>query len=199
MRNSASGFLFGLLAAGLMILVLALLQGGWLALISSMLKTNQSAGMPQFAAAPLRGFAIPTPAPPGRVGQEVTAGNVAFRVTRVVRPADAQVSRASLYQSLEKGQEYLLVDVSVRCRSTNESCRLTEFDFGVLSASGRETPAEFASGFSGLQLFEGGTIAPGRSMSGSLIFIIRRDDRGLVLYYPRGFNFGGSAEVVLGS
>jgi hypothetical protein len=35
-------------------------------------------------------------------------------------------------------------------------------------------------------------------MSGALIFIIRRDDRGLVLYYPRGFSLGGSAEVVLG-
>jgi hypothetical protein len=35
-------------------------------------------------------------------------------------------------------------------------------------------------------------------MSGSLIFIIRQNDRGLVLYYPRGLSFGGSAEVVLG-
>jgi hypothetical protein len=36
-------------------------------------------------------------------------------------------------------------------------------------------------------------------MSGSLVFIIRQNDRGLRLYYPRGFNLGGSAEVGLGS
>jgi hypothetical protein len=100
---------------------------------------------------------------------------------------------------LGDGEEYLLVDISVRCLSTAEACRLTEFDFGVRSTSGRETPAEFASRFSGLQLFEGGAIASGQSMSGSLIFIIHQDERGLVLYYPRGFSLGGAAEVVLGS
>jgi hypothetical protein len=119
-------------------------------------------------------------------------------VTQVVRPANARVGGASTYQGLGDGEEYLLVGISVRCLSAKESCRLTEFDFGVRSASGRETPAEFASRFAGLQRFEGGAIAAGQRMSGALIFIIRRDDRGLVLYYPRGFSMGGAAEVVLG-
>jgi len=199
MRNSASGFLFRLLlAAGLVILVLTLFQGAWLVLIAHLLKANQSAGLPQFATTSVSGFAFPTPRAPGRVGEEVTVGKVAIRVTGVVRPANARVGRASTYQALGKGEEYLLVDISVHCLSAKESCRLTEFDFGVRSASGRETPAEFASGFAGLQLFEGGAIAAGQRMSGALIFIIRRDDRGLVLYYPRGFSLGGSAEVVLG-
>jgi hypothetical protein len=199
MRNSASGFLFRLLlAVGLVVLVLTLLPGVWLVLISYVLKANQSAGLPQFSATPVSGFAIPTPRAPGRVGEEVTVGKVAIRVTGVVRPANARVSRASTYQGLGDGEEYLLVDISVRCLSADEPCRLTEFDFGVRSASRRETPAEFASRFSGLQLFEGGAIASGQSMSGSLIFIVRQDDRGLVLYYPRGFSLGGSAEVVLG-
>jgi hypothetical protein len=199
MRNSASGFLFRLLvAAGLVIVVLTLVPRVWLGLISYLLKANQSAGLPQFSATPVSGFAFPTPRAPGRVGEEVTVGKVAIRVTQVVRPANARVGRASTYQALGDGEEYLLVDISVHCLSTKESCRLTEFDFGVRSASGRETPAEFASRFSGLQLFEGGAIASGQRMSGALIFIIRRDDRGLVLYYPRGFSLGGSAEVVLG-
>jgi hypothetical protein len=199
MRNSASGFLFRLLvAAGLVIVVLTLVPRVWLGLISYLLKANQAAGLPQFAATPVSGFAFPTPRAPGRVGEEVTVGKVAIRVTQVVRPANARVGGASTYQGLGAGEEYLLVDISVRCLSANESCRLTEFDFGVRSASGRETPAEFASRFSGLQLFEGGAIASGQRMSGALIFIIRRDDRGLVLYYPRGFSMGGAAEVVLG-
>ena len=199
MRNSASGFLFRLLlAAGLVIVVLTLVPRVWLGLISYLLRANQSAGLPQFSATSVSGFAFPTPRAPGRVGAEVTVGKVAIRVTGVSRPANARVGGASTYQGLGAGEEYLLVDISVRCLSAKESCRLTEFDFGVRSASGRETPAEFASRFSGLQLFEGGTIAPGQSMSGALIFIIREDDRGLVLYYPRDFSLGGSAKVVLG-
>jgi hypothetical protein len=199
MRNSASGFLFRLLvAAGLVIVVLTLVPRVWLGLISYWLKANQSAGLPHFSATPVSSFAFPTPRAPGRVGEEVTVGKVAIRVTGIVRPANARVGRASTYQALGDGEEYLLVDISVRCLSATESCRLTEFDFGVRSTSGRETPAEFASRFSGLQLFEGGAIASGQRMSGALIFIIRRDDRGLVLYYPRGFSLGGSAKVVLG-
>jgi len=199
MRNSTTGFLFRLLlAAGLVILVLTLVQGAWLGLISHLLKANQSTRLPLFSATPISGFTFPTPRAPGHVGEEVTVGKLAIRVTGVSRPANARLGGASTYQALGKGEEYLLVDISVRCLSTSEACRLTEFDFGVRSASGRETPAEFASRFSGLKLFEGGTIASGHSMSGSLIFIIRQADRGLVLYYPRGFSFGGSAEVALG-
>jgi len=198
MRNSTSGLVFGvLLAAGLVILVLTLVQGVWLGLISHLLQANQSAGLPQFSATPVSGFAFPTPRAPGHVGEEVIVGKMAIRVTGVSRPANARLVGASTYQGLGKGEEYLLVDISVRCLSTNESCQVTEFDFGVRSASGRERPAEFASRSSDLQVFEGGTIASGHSMSGALIFIIRKDDRGLVLYYPRGFSFGGSAEVVL--
>src|SRR5881628_1783484 len=89
MRDSASGFLFRLLlAAGLVILVLTLVPGVWLGLISHLLKANQSAGLPQFSATPVSGFAFPTPRAPGRVGEEVTVGKVAIRVTGVVRPAN---------------------------------------------------------------------------------------------------------------
>ena len=199
MRNSTSGFLFRvLLVAGLVILGLTVVPRVWLMYISHLLKTNQAAGLPQFSTTPISGFVIPTPRPPGRVGEEVTVGQVAIRVTGVVRPANARVSRASIYQGLEEGKEYLLVDISVRCLSAKEPCHLTEFDFGVRSASGQETPAEFASRFSGLQLFEGGAIAAGQSMSGSLVFVIDKNDQGLKLYYPRNFILGGSAEIVLG-
>ena len=125
-------------------------------------------------------------------------GNVTIRVRGVSRATSARSAGASTYQALKNGEEYLLVDVSVRCLSAKESCHVTEFDFGVQSASGRDTPAELTSSSSSLHVFEGGTISPGRSVSGSLIFIIRQKDRDFKLYYPRGFAFGGSAEVILG-
>jgi len=200
MRNSIGGLVFGvLLTAGLVILVLTLVQGAWLGLISHLIQANQSAGLPQFSTTPVSGFAFPTPRPAGRIGEEVLAGEVAIRVTGVSRAANERQAGASTYQALKNGEEYLLVGVSVRCRSAKESCHLTEFDFGVRNASGRDTPAEFTSSSSGLRVFEGGTIAPGQSMSGSLIFVVRQNDRGLRLYYPRGFSLGGAAEVALGS
>jgi hypothetical protein len=200
MRNSVGGLVFSvLLAAGLVLLVLTLVQGAWLGLIAHMLHANQSAGLRQFPTTPVSGFAFPTPRAPGHVGEEMTVGKVAIRVTGVSHATSARLAGVSTYQALKKGEEYLLVGVSVRCLSAKESCHLTEFDFGVRSASGRDTPAEFTNSSSGLRVFQGGTIAPGHSMSGSLVFIIRQNDRGLRLYYPRGFNLGGSAEVVLGS
>ena len=200
MRNSIGGLVFGvLLLAVLAILSLTLVQGAWLGLISHMLQANQSTGLPQFSTTPISGFAFPTPRPAGHVGEEIVVGEVAIRVTGVSRATSARQAGASTYQALKKDEEYLLASVSVRCLSAKESCHLTEFDFGVRSASGRDTPAEFTSSSSGLQVFEGGTIAPGHSISGSLVFIIGQNDRGLRLYYPRGFNLGGAAEVVLSS
>lgn len=199
MRNSIGGLVFGvLLTAILAILMLVIVQGAWLGFISHLLQANQSAGLPQFSTTPVSGFAFPTPRPAGHIGEEVIVGEVAIRVTAVSRAANERQAGASTYQALKKGEEYLLVSVSVRCLSTKESCHLTEFDFGVRNAAGRDTPAEFTSSASSLQVFEGGTIAPGRSMSGSLIFVVRQNDRGLRLYYPRGFTLGGAAEVVLG-
>ena len=198
MRNSIGGLVFGvLLLAALAILSLTLVQGAWLGLISHMLQANQSAGLPRFSTTPVSGFAFPTPRPAGHVGEEIVIGEVAIRVTGVSRATSARQAGASTYQALKHGEEYLLVGVSVRCLSAKEACHVTEFDFGVRNASGQDTPAEFISSSSSLHVFEGGTIAPGHSMSGSLMFVVRQNDRGLRLYYPRGFSLGGAAEVAL--
>jgi hypothetical protein len=199
MRNSTGGLVLGaLLTIVVGILVLTLVQDAWLGIISHMIQANQSAGLPQFSTTPVSGFSFPTPSPPGHVGEELIAGKVAIRVTEVSRATSARLAGASTYQGLERGEEYLLVGVSVRCLSTKEACHVTEFDFGVRSASGRDTSAELTSGSSGLQVFESGTISPGQSTSGSLVFIIRQNDRDFKLYYPRSFGLGGSAEVILG-
>jgi hypothetical protein len=182
MRNSTSGLLFGLLlTAGLVILALTLAPGVWLMLISHMVKTNQSAGLPPFSTTPISAFAFPTPSTPIHIGQEIIVGEVAIRVTGVSHAANARAAGVSTYQSLQKGQEYLLVDILVRCLSAKESCHLSGFDFGVRSASGLDTPSEFTSGSSGLPVFEGGAISPRQSMSGSLVFIVGQNDRGLKL------------------
>src|SRR5215510_10890270 len=135
MRNSTSGLVLGALLTIIFgILLLTLVQGAWLGLISRMIQANQSAGLPQFSTTPVSGFAFPTPRAPGHVGEELTVGKVAIRVTGVSRTTSARPAGASTYESLSNGEEYLLVGVSVRCLATNESCHVTEFDFGVRSA-----------------------------------------------------------------
>ena len=199
MRNSTGGLVLGaLLAVVLGILVLTLVQGAWLRVVAHMIQANQSAGLPGISTTPVSSFAFPTPRAPGHVGEEMTVGDVAIRVTTVSRTTSARSAGASTFQELKSGEEYLLVGISVRCLSVKESCHVTGFDFGVRSASGRDASAEFTSSSSGLQVFEGGTISPGQSMSGSLVFIVHQNDHGYKLNYPRMFAFGGSAEVILG-
>lgn len=201
MRNSSNGLIVGvLLVFGLALLSLFLYQSAWLKLISYMLNSDQSAGLP-VSSTPITGFSFPTAAPAARPGTEVAVGKLAITVTRVVRPADTSVARADGHPALEIDEQFLLVDIAVRCLSTDGTvCRLTEFDFGVSNSAGRDYPAEFSSSFPGLQsIFEGGDIEPGRSLAGSLIFIIHKSDTGLTMRYPRMYNFGGpSAEFLLG-
>lgn len=139
-----------------------------------------------------------SPAPVSQ-GTESIVGNVGITVIRVVNPADNYVGKAAKYTVLDAGDQYLLVDVKVRCVSADESCRLSEFDFGVESNAGRDYPAELSGNFSDdiKGMFEGGEIEPGKSMSGSIIFVIKRGESGLIMVYPRLFGFGGSAKLIL--
>ena len=82
--------------------------------------------------------------------------------------------------------------------SKEEKCRLTEDDFGVESQSGRDYMAEFSSGFDIQGLFEGGEIDPGGNLNGSLLFVIKKGEKGLTLVYPRMFGFGSTARFTLG-
>jgi len=132
-------------------------------------------------------------------GVESFVGNLGITVMRVLNPADNYVGKAAKYSVLDTDEQYLLVDVKVRCVSAEETCRITEFDFGVESNAGRDYPAELSGNFSDdlKGMFEGGEIDPGKSASGSIIFVIKRGESGLVLYYPRMFAFGGSAKFKL--
>lgn len=196
MRNSPAGFLLRWLIAILVgVLGLVLFQGLWLALIGTMLKNSESA-LPVSSPA-VSGLSFPTRRPPASIGTELQVRDLAITVQGYVRPADSIVG-AGRYNSPEQDEEYLLVEINVRCVSGGESCRLTEFDFGVSGDNGRDYAAEFSSSFDGLDgLFEGGEIESGKSLSGDLVFIVARDDTGLILSYPRMFSFGESAQFRL--
>jgi hypothetical protein len=188
-----------ILVIGLVLLMVALARGGF-ALFMSYLLNNSQAGVPNFSSTQVSGFSFPTARPPGQVGDGLMVGNISLYVTGVQRPADEWVGNTASFTSLKDGEEYLRVDIFVNCRSTNESCRVSENDFGVRSVAGRDYSAEFSTMFSNLDgLFKGGEIAAGANMSGSLIFTIHKDDNGLRLFYPRFFGFGSnSAEFILG-
>ncbi len=195
MRNSGGGssLLLVLIFLGLGFLAFYLLQSGYLMMIGSMLN-NSKAGLPEFSSTQIPIISFATTRPPGHIGDGFVVGDMSLYVTGMARPAGSQVAAASEFRSLASDEEYLDVEVSVNCRTTNTSCRVAETDFGVRNASGNEYSAEFSTGFSGLNgLFKGGEIAPGQNMSGSVIFIVHKADTGLVFFYPRSFAFGSNS------
>ena len=180
-------------------LSLYLFQSAWLKLMMRMMNSSQDTGI-QVSSTPISGFSFPTKSPPASLNTELTVGNLGITVTGIVSPADHVVGKANRFNVLEKDEEYLVVYIKTRCVSKSETCRVTEFDFGVQSDAGRDYPAELSGNYSDdlKGLFEGGDIPPGQNLGGSLIFIIKKGERGLTLVYPRMFSFGASAEFLLG-
>jgi hypothetical protein len=200
MRKSSTGLIISLLVAALVgFLSLYLFQSVWLKLISRMLNSSQSTGLP-VSSTPISGFSFPTHRAAAPLNTELTVGTLGITVTGIVSPADALVGKANRFNVLEKDEEYLAVYIKTRCVSKSEKCRVTESDFGVHSGAGRDYPAELSGNYSDdlKGVFEGGDIPAGQNLGGSLIFIIRKGDRDLTLVYPRLFSFGSSAEFLLG-
>ena len=194
--NSLLGAL--VLLAALIVLVLYVFQRGGLLAIQYMLSRAQSTGLPA-GSTPVSGFSFPTAQAPASYNTELTVGNLGITVTGIVSPADHVVGTANRFNVLEKDEEYLVVYIKTRCVSKSETCRVTESDFGMESNSGRDYPAELSVSFSDLKgIFEGGDIPPGQNLGGSLIFIIKKGDKGLTLVYPRMFGFGSTARFTLG-
>jgi len=194
--NSLLGAL--VLLAALIVLVLYVFQRGGLLAIQYMLSRAQSTGLPA-GSTPVSGFSFPTAQAPAGYNTELTVGNLGITVTGIVSPADHVVGTANRFNVLEKDEEYLVVYIKTRCVSKSETCRVTESDFGIESNSGRDYPAELSVSFSDLKgIFEGGDIPPGQNLGGSLIFIIKKGDKGLTLVYPRMFGFGSTARFTLG-
>jgi hypothetical protein len=194
--NSLIGAL--LLLAALIVLILYVFQRGGLLAIQYMLSQSQSTGLPA-GSTPVSGFSFPKVQDPSGYNTELTVGNLGITVTGIVSPANHVVGTSNRFNVLDKDEEYLVVYIKTRCVSKSETCRIVESDFGIESDSGRDYPAEFSVSFSNLKgLFEGGALPPGQNLGGSLIFIIRKGDKGLTLAYPRLFAFGSSAKFALG-
>jgi len=200
MRRSSSGILVGLVVTvAIGLLSLYLFQSAWLNMISRMMSNSQSTGLPGSSSTPISGFSLPTARAPVSIGTELTVSNLGITVSGIVSPADHVVGTANRFNVLEKDEEYLVVYIKTRCVSTTETCRVTESDFGVESNSGRDYPAELSGSFSDIRgLFEGGDIPPGQNLGGSLIFILKKGDKGLTLVYPRMFGFGNTVKFSLG-
>ena len=200
MRKSPIGYSVPLLILTVLCLLAVIFyQKAWLLAIQYMLSTSsEDSGLPG-STTPISGLSIPTAPAPVSLGKEAIVNNLGITATGIVSPADALVGKANRFNVLEKDEEYLVVYIKTRCVSKSETCRVTESDFGVQSDAGRDYPAELSVSFSDRKgLFEGGDIPPGQNLGGSLIFIIRKGDRGLTLVYPRLFSFGASAEFLLG-
>lgn len=180
------------------ILILVLFQKAWLKMIQDRLNSSQAFAFPTSATS-ISNFSFPTAPAPVAAGKEVIFKDLGITVTRVISPANSYMGNAAFPSVLKEGKEYLVVDIKVRCISSKEKCHITEFDFGVDTKSGHEYPAELSGSYSDdlSGVFEGGDIEPAKSMSGSLIFILEKGERGLVLIYPRLFAFGGSVKINL--
>ena len=199
MRKSPIGLSVPVLIVGALCLFgFIFYQKAWLIAIQYMLISGNSSSLPT-STTPISGLSIPTAPAPVAVGKEIIINNLGITVTRVISPADTYIGKAAFPSVLREGKEYLVVDIKVRCVSSGEKCHLTESDFGVETKGGRDYPAELSVSYSDLKgLFEGGDIEPGKSMSGSLIFVIQKGESGLTLIFPRLFAFGGSAKFILG-
>ena len=200
MRKSPIGFSGPLLILTVLCLcALIFYQKAWLSAIRFMLNANRAFGLPT-STTPIPSFSFPTASAPVSVGKEAIVNHLGITVTQVIRPADQYMGKAAWPSVLQEGKEYLVVNIKVRCISSTEKCHLTEFDFGVETKDGQDYPAELSGNYSDdlKGVFEGGDIEPGKSMSGSLIFILEKGKKGLTLIYPRLFAFGSSAKFVLG-
>ena len=200
MRKSPFGFSVPLLIITLLCLcALLFYQKALLAGIQFMLNSNHAFGLPT-STTPISSFSIPTAPNPVSVGKEAISNGLGITVTRVISPADNYLGKAAWPSVLREGKEYLVVDVKVRCVSSEKKCRLTESDFGVETKNRDDYTAELSGNYSDdlKGVFEGRDIESGKSMSGSLIFILPKGEKGLTLIYPRLFAFGGSAKFLLG-
>jgi hypothetical protein len=198
-QSGTGGFILWLVIFSLGVFALYLFQSAWLAMIQYLLNSNPAYASP-VSTSLVPTFTFPKIIGPVSPGREAVVGNLGISVTRVISPADSYMGKAAFPAVALEGKEYLVVDVTVRCVSSAEKCHLTEFDFGVETKDGQVTPAELSGDYSDVLqgVFEGGDIEPGKSLSGSLFFVIPKGESGLTMIYPRLYAFGDSAEFSIG-
>jgi hypothetical protein len=198
-NSSTDAILTVLLVLALFVLGWVLIPEAWLEMIQGLLYSN-----PQFAN-PIPTTVIPTlsypqlkgPVPPGR---ELISGNTGITVTRILYPADSYMGKAAFPAVTLEAKTYLVVDVSVRCAASGGKCHVIESDFAVETQDGQDTQAELSGDYSDelSGVFAGGDIQPGKSLSGSLFFIVPRGESGMLLIYPYPWGLGDTLRFALG-
>jgi Domain of unknown function (DUF4352) len=153
---------------------------------------SQSQPLPEIAATPALpsvGFSSLESSTPVRIGTSQSIGGVTLVVRKVIRPAGSLASGAGFYTAPDQDEEYLAVDVRVTCTSPDgHTCNLSTFDFGAKGNLGVTYVAELTRSRSS-QYFDTADLLAGKSRTGYLLFLIKRDDIGLVMTYPRGLGF----------
>src|SRR5215475_12157221 len=129
MRKSPIGYSVPLLIVTVFcLLAVVFYQKAWLLAIQYMLLTsNKDNGLP-VSTTPISGLSIPTAPAPVSLGKEAIVNNLGITATSVISPADRYMGIAALPSVIQEGKEYLVVDVKVRCVSSEEKCHVTEFD-----------------------------------------------------------------------
>src|SRR5689334_15059104 len=135
-------------------------------------------------------FPTVTPLPPGSfaalpfseqgslgLGIEVLRGDVGLRVTGVVRDMQVNVKPGADAILPREDQEYLWVEITVRCvPEAIQNCMMSYDDFGLRSAQGGVYSAESPTAYDMDALFETFEMEPGTGRFGALIYIIQWDD-----------------------
>ena len=131
--------------------------------------------------APPVGTARSNPAP---VGTEVSTDNMAFVIMGAERPGYDYVKAGNMFNTEpSEGKEYLFVEYRITCeKSSDDTCRISRFNFKLLGEAGISYDPETVSGLDGMlerTEFYGEAVVTGR-----LAYIVEEAENLLFVYDP---------------
>jgi hypothetical protein len=128
------------------------------------------------------GTARSNPAP---VGSEVIADDMVFVILGATRPADDIIMAGNPFNTEpEEGEEYILVDIEIKClKSTDDKCSTGTYNISLLGDSGISYDPEIVVvGVEGLLDFTSDFYGEA-VISGSIPFIVKQSDTELLFVY----------------
>ena len=148
-------------------------------------------GEPKATATPLAPSALATPTSPPRTcdnpipaGQSIVVDNLELMINAVVLPANAVVEIGNPSNlPPEQGEEYILVSLSIICRRSDGDCALPPVTSFYLTGSPDppRLPVIDIAGVPGL--LGPGTLSPGSTIYGGIVFEIPTGQQNLLLAY----------------
>ena len=129
------------------------------------------------------GTARSNPAP---AGSEVIVDDMGFVIVGSTRPAtDIVMSGNQFNTSPEAGQEYVMVNVQITCKtSSDEKCSFFTYNLKLLGSSGvQRDPEIVVAGVDGLLDLSITEFFGGATIGGAIPFIVNSDETDLLLVY----------------